>query len=151
MNIADQLAKEHIILQMKNRLVREFGNRLVNEFQHQAGGEQHADQHHRHPAEAPGQCESKGAFLNASGAKVKNQTVEKAPVTLTIRWPLQRAGKNGIADPLKQVEPMRHDIVFLHKRRFLKTDELLNMKAIHSAQKGACQCHYRMKESEIML
>jgi hypothetical protein len=33
---------------------------------------------------------------------------------------LQRAGKNGIADTLKHVEPIRHGIVFLHMRRFLK-------------------------------
>jgi hypothetical protein len=33
---------------------------------------------------------------------------------------LQRAGKNGITDTLKHVEPVWHDIVFLHIRRFLK-------------------------------
>jgi hypothetical protein len=51
---------------------------------------------------------------------VKNQAVEKASVTLTIRWSLQRAGKNGIADTLEQVEPIRHGSVFLHTERFLK-------------------------------
>jgi hypothetical protein len=50
---------------------------------------------------------------------VKKQAVEKVSITLTIRWPLQRAGENGIADTLKHVEPIRHYIVFLHIRRFL--------------------------------
>ena len=52
--------------------------------------------------------------------KVKNQTVEKVSITLAILWSLKRAGKNGIADTLKQVEPMGHGIEFLRKRRFLK-------------------------------
>jgi hypothetical protein len=51
---------------------------------------------------------------------VKNKAVEKASIALTILWSLQCAGKNGIADTLKQVEPIRHDIVFLLIRRFLK-------------------------------
>jgi hypothetical protein len=33
---------------------------------------------------------------------------------------LQCTGKNGIADTLKPVEPIRHYIVFLLIRRFLK-------------------------------
>jgi hypothetical protein len=33
---------------------------------------------------------------------------------------LQRTGKNGIADTLEQVELIRHGIVFLHIKRFLK-------------------------------
>jgi hypothetical protein len=119
MNIADQLSKEHIALQMNNGLVSAVGNRLVNEFQHQSGGKQHAQQHHRHSAKTPGQRESQGGFLNASGAKVKNQAVEKVLIMLTTPWPLQCAGKNGIADTLKQVESIRHDMVFRHKRHFL--------------------------------
>lgn len=59
-------------------------------------------------------------MLNASGAKMKDQTVEKVSISLSIRWSLQSAGKNGIADTLKYVEPIRHGIVFLHMRCFLK-------------------------------
>ena len=120
MNIADQLAKEHIILQMNNRLLGSVRNWLVNEFQHQSCRKQHAYQHHGHATKTPCQGESEGAFLNASGTKVKNQAVEKVSITITIRWSLQRAGKNGIAYTLEQVEPIWHDIVFLHIRRFLK-------------------------------
>jgi hypothetical protein len=51
---------------------------------------------------------------------VKNQAVEKASISLTIRWSLQHAGKNGIADTLEQAELIWHGIVFLHIRHFLK-------------------------------
>ena len=51
---------------------------------------------------------------------MKNQTVEKFSITLAILWSLQRAGKNGIADTLEQVELIWHGIVFLHLKRFRK-------------------------------
>jgi hypothetical protein len=121
MNIADQLPEEHIVLQMNNRLVGAVGNWLVNKFQHYSCGKQNAHQHHRHTAKTPGQCESQSSFLYATGAKVKNQAVEKASITPTILLSLQRTGEDGIADTLKQVEPSRHRMVFLHKRRFLKS------------------------------
>jgi hypothetical protein len=38
---------------------------------------------------------------------------------------LQRAGKNGITDTLKHVEPIRHGIVFLHLNRFLKIRRII--------------------------
>jgi hypothetical protein len=38
---------------------------------------------------------------------------------------LQRAGKNGIADTLEQVELLCYGIVFLHKRCIPKTRVLL--------------------------
>jgi hypothetical protein len=68
-------------------------------------------------------------FPNGSWTKVKNQAIEKASVTLTIRWSLQRAGKNGISDTLKYVEPVWHDIVFLHIKRFLKFRRFFNNKS----------------------
>jgi hypothetical protein len=64
--------------------------------------------------------------VNAAGAKVKNQAVEKVSIMLSIRRSLQRAGKNGIADTLKQVEPTGCGIVFLHKQLFLKIQRLAN-------------------------
>ena len=128
MNIADQLAKKHIILQMNNRLVGAVGDWLVNEFQHQSCSKQHAHQHHGHATKTPCQCESEGAFLYASGAKVKNQAVEKVSIALAILWSLQRTGKNGIADTLEQVEPIWHGIVFLHTERFLKIRRIIKYK-----------------------
>lgn len=68
-------------------------------------------------------------MLDASGTKVKDQAVEKVSITLTILWFSECAGKNGIADTLKQVEPMLHDIVFLHKRRFLKNWRIIEYES----------------------
>ena len=107
-------------MQMNNRFVSTVGNRLVNKFQHQSCSKQRKHQHDGHATKTPCQGESESAFLNASWAKMKNKAVKKIPITLTIRWSLQRAGKNGIADTLEQIELIWHGIVFLHIKRFLK-------------------------------
>jgi hypothetical protein len=41
---------------------------------------------------------------------------------------MQRPGKNGIADTLKHVEPIRHGIVFLHIKRFLKIRRIIKYR-----------------------
>ncbi len=103
MNIANQLAKEHIVLQMNYRFIGAVGYRLIDKFEHQAGRKQHEYQHNGHPAKAPGQREPERALLNAARAEVQNQTVKKTSITLAAnRWFPERAGENGIVNSLKQ-------------------------------------------------
>ena len=40
MDVADELTKENVVLQVKDGLVGPVGNRLIDEFQHHARGEQ---------------------------------------------------------------------------------------------------------------
>jgi hypothetical protein len=76
-------------------------------------------------------------FLYRSAVSFKKW---KKGAGMILIWSQQRAGKNGIADALKQVEPIRHGLVFVLKRRFLKIRRFIDDNSNSSREENPCQC-----------
>lgn len=113
-NVPDQLPEKHVLLEAKDGFIRFFGNRLVHEFQQHARPDQHEQQHHGHAAETPSKLKSERAFRNASGAKMKNQAVEEAPIALSVfRYPLY-ARENGMQNALRETWLILYRILLEH-------------------------------------
>ena len=81
MYVSDELTKENIVLQVNDRLVGAVGNWLVDKFQHQTRCNMYISTTAIPPR--PHVSGTERALLDASGAKVKNQAVEKVSITLT--------------------------------------------------------------------
>jgi hypothetical protein len=56
---------------------------------------------------------------------VKNKGVEKVSIALRVPGFPKHARENGIANTLKQVEPIRYHMVCLHQRFSLKIRDIL--------------------------
>ncbi len=114
MNVADQPAEKHCILQVNDGSIGLIGYRLVGKFQHQAGNEEHTHQHYRHAAKSPGEREFERSSWDHFRTEMQQQAIEKMAIVLPIDFALVSSGKNRIPDLLKQVESVRCHIFRRH-------------------------------------